>query len=166
MITCSYCGRENSDEAEHCSECGTPLRNDPASTSGGLKGIPNHESSFPEPAQHQVSLWLKWLLWLLAWGSLAIFTALEHPEDFKGILGFPFGFCGLLPIDATTGFYILLALPVVVVCGWLLYLKLTVAIHKAKTLERFLLLYVLLCLLLAINAAGCRRLITIGASIH
>lgn len=166
MITCSHCGRENRDEAEYCSGCGTPLRNDPESTHSGLKGIPNHESSLPESAQHPVSLWLKWFLWLLAWGSLAIFTAVEHPEDFKSILGFPFGFCGLLPVNATTGFFILLALPVFVVCGWFLYLKLTIAIHKAKTVERFSLLYLLLCALLIINAAGCRRLITIGASIH
>ena len=50
MKKCSYCGRENSDEAVHCRECGTEFV------------VPSVEA---EPAQPRDGTWLEWLAYVL-----------------------------------------------------------------------------------------------------
>lgn len=42
---------------------------------------------------------VKWSLWLAAWGGVVLATISHDPHDLAGALGFPVGFCGLLPAE-------------------------------------------------------------------
>jgi hypothetical protein len=101
----------------------------------------------------------------MAWGFVVLFTVSEHPEDLRETLAFPLGLCGLLPIRAAIGIAMLVALPVVVI-GWAIYLRLAMAMKKAKTAGHFSLLYFLFCVLLVLNVGGCRKLIATAAKIE
>lgn len=120
------------------------------------------ESEF---SQSSVPSILKWVLWLTAWGGLVFVTYTNNPGDLRSSLAFPIGLCGLLPRDLAmfcAGFGGWL----VVIFGWFAYIRLSWAIKKAKDPGHFSLLYIVLCVLLVLNAAGCRALIDTVSKIH
>lgn len=110
-------------------------------------------------------IWIKWILYFVAWAAVAIYTACNHPEDLKAAFAFPVGFLGLLPpISSVLGTW-LGAWPAILF-GWMLYSAFAVAMIKANRLWIYVLLYSLFCVLLAFNLSGCRKLIETAAGIH
>jgi hypothetical protein len=116
-------------------------------------------------SRRPVSRWIKWPLWLVVWGAVVVATFSDTPDYFLAALSFPVGFYGLLPPE--TG--VLLAWvgvwPTIVV-GWMGYFWLMFAMKRAKYIPIFSLWYVLLCVFVVINVAGCRKLMTTIAGIH
>jgi hypothetical protein len=64
---CSYCGRENTDEAVHCRECGTEL------------AVP---SVAARPAQPRDGNWLAWLAYMLRFTGTIVLIGLLYLLSF------------------------------------------------------------------------------------
>jgi hypothetical protein len=64
---CSYCGRENSDEAVHCRECGT-LFPEPF--------------AMAEPARPRDGTWLDWLAYMLRIAGVIVLIGLLYLLSF------------------------------------------------------------------------------------
>src|SRR5579864_4716370 len=82
--------------------------------------------------------WAKWILYFLAWALVVNFVASNHPGDLRAAIGFPVGFCGLLPAETAVLLTWLGGLPVSI-AGWTLYFSLGVAMISRKRLWSFLL---------------------------
>lgn len=162
MKICGYCGKENEDASEFCSECGTAFGN---AAEPALNDAPKLLDDIYEFFNQAVPSWLKCSLWLMAWGAVALAALSDDPGELRGALAFPVGFCGLLPAEPAIGTAFLGGV-VVIGVGWGLYVWLALGMKKAKRLGGFSLFYLVFCALLALNVAGCRELITTAAGIH
>jgi hypothetical protein len=156
---CSYCGRENADEADYCYECGTAFhpekeieRCERTASLFGFIGRP-------------ISPWIKWGLYVIVWSVVALATITKKNANFLAIFAFPLGLLSIMPIKVAlmTAWFAGL---VVAIWGWIFYSLLTVAIARAKRVSVFSLLYILLCVLLAVNVTGCQKLLQTAAGIE
>ena len=160
MKTCGYCGRQNGDPSEFCSECGTPFS--APSESASFETMRGDISEFLRRPIHPA---VKWTLWLLAWGAVVLATISNDATDLRSAVGFPVGFYGLLP-EMPAIYVAWLGGCVAVVGGWILYIALSLAIHWANRMRSFSLWYIVFCVLLALNVVGCRKLIDTVSQIH
>ena len=147
MIKCSYCGRENVDDAVQCRECGTRLVPEPP---------PGPKSTTTELSE--VSMRRKVLYWILAWAAAGFLLvppfALFASGGISGLLFaigmFPLGLLGLvIHPEAEIDTEILCSV------GWLIYFSLTTFGLKQKRRVYYFVLYAVLCGLLALNVGGC-----------
>jgi len=156
---CSYCGRENADDADYCYECGTAFhperetrRSEKAGTLFRFVGRP-------------ISPWVKWGLYFAAWGAVVLAAINRNNAHLLAILAFPTGLLSIMPFNIAAMAVLLIGW-VVVFVGWTIYIVLTIAIGRTKRVSVFSLLYVLFCILLAVNVAGCKKLLETAAGIH
>jgi hypothetical protein len=156
MKKCQRCEYENGDEADYCSECGKFLSSENNSSLMRRAVI--------EYPKELVSAKVRWSLWLMAWGGVILVTILIDPANLRSFLGFPVGFFGFLPAEAS----ILCAMVgglFLVVGGWIVYVMLSVRILSSKG-NAFWMYYVVFCTLLALNVGGCGVLIHTASGIH
>lgn len=101
--------------------------------------------------------------WCAAWIGVALVTLLINPSAIAAVPFFPAGLLGLLGngeegiIGFMTGAWVL---------GWVLYVVLTVSMVRTKTRDAFFSTYVVFCILLVLNVAGCQRLSTVASGIQ
>ena len=167
MKTCGYCGRENVDETESCSECGTPFLTPAESPilEDNATMLDDVVEFFRLFFRLPVSPWIKWLLWTIAWGFVVCATFSTDPQYLAAALSFPVGFYGLLP-ERISIIYAWLGAWLAIIGGWALYAALTLAIQTAKRIVSFSFWYLFFCVLLILNVVGCRNLIHTASGIH
>jgi hypothetical protein len=101
---------------------------------------------------------VKWWLYFIAWGIGLFAATYDDPSHILAAPFFPIGLIALLPNGAQKAIIAAwLAAPAVAAVGWMLYAGVTVLIGRAKKGYAFLLVYALLCILLAFNVVGCHR---------
>ena len=150
MKRCGYCGRENTDEAAACCECGTSF----AAPNAGGQEIRWGEAA---PARRT-----KLALIFTAWGLalVALFPFVATP--FVGpliIIALPSGLWGLFTEKEPKSWNI--------VAGWAFYAVVATVLMKAKRRPLFVCLYVALVLALILNVAGCYKVAdVIGRDFH
>jgi hypothetical protein len=112
--------------------------------------------------------WIKWAFYLAAWGGVVVAVIVRKPDDLLTAPGFPVGLLGVLFLigaeQATVAVWFggLGA----VVAGWFLYAFLSVTMMRTKKTWVFSMIYVGFCVLLALNLAGCRKIMETVAGIH
>jgi hypothetical protein len=169
MKTCGYCGKENADEAKGCFECGTSFSGESDVQTWSIGTMMEDVAQFPSLAcgclRRQMPFSVRLVLWLVAWGAVIWSTFQHHPEDLRSCLGFPLGFCGLLPEQASITVVMLVGWAVFIV-GWVLYGLISAAILISKRLGWLSIFYIVFCVLLALNLTGCRHLIETASGLH
>jgi hypothetical protein len=148
MKSCPNCSRENDDDAAQCAGCGMKFEIEQSSP----------KFSDPMPRAH------KWQLWLGAWGLVAIATLVIHPAYLLAVPFFPVGLLDWLPHGeekAIEGWMI-----GAWVIGWMLYVFLSAAMFASKRMGIFFIIYVIFCVLLALNVVGCQRVMQAASGIH
>lgn len=105
----------------------------------------------------------KWMYWFAAWAGVGLLTLILSPSAIAAAPFFPAGFLGLLGneengiIGLMTGAWAL---------GWVLYITLTVSMIRTKKRDAFFRTYIVFCILLALNVAGCHQLVGAASGIH
>lgn len=111
----------------------------------------------------QLSTKAKCGYWFGAWAGVGILTLILSPSSIVAVPFFPAGLLGFFGheesgiIGFMTGAWVL---------GWVLYMVLTVSMVRAKKRDAFFRTYVVFCILLALNVAGCQRLTSAASGIH
>jgi len=166
MKKCRYCGRENADDAAYCGECGTEFHIQARPRQIGKPrpffGETNPSFGF---IKRLVPPWIKWGLYVAAWGAVILATLVRKPSDLRMAPGFPIGLLAVLPAE-TAIVLAWMAAPAAVCGGWMIYFVLTAAIGRAKRLGVFSLAYATLCILLVLNVVGCKKILETAAGIH
>jgi hypothetical protein len=159
MKACQNCDRINSDEVEICYHCGTKFRvwEPPEPLTSQDQDKPKSETGLDDKP---VSFRRRCFLWLTAWGFVALAVCAINPEYLRAIFFFPIGLFGLFGGDekavetsftaCATGAFIF---------GWLLYAALSVAIFTVGKRKTFTAIYIIFCILLALNVGGCQRVL-------
>src|SRR6266851_7843534 len=100
-----------------------------------------------EEEQRSISEWAKFGLWLVPW---LVVLLIFGPGNIAWIWLFPVGLLGfLVPNSFELLFFIL---PIL---GWILYALFTAAALDARRWRTYFVLFLILCLLLCLNLAGC-----------
>jgi hypothetical protein len=147
MKACGYCGRENPDDAERCCECGTGF---------ATPAEPEQPHSLSELLVKPIPSRLRWWLLLAAWGMVVLATLVTKPDYVLAAPCFPVGLAYWLPKREETAIVAWIAMfPMVV--GWAIYFLLSMSIVLARKPIFFVFLYIVLCVLLAMNFVGCQR---------
>lgn len=142
MKNCGYCGRENEWNALTCVECGTVVE---------LK-------SEEVPEGEAISNRTKWGLYFAAWGVTTLALCWKEPYRLISAPVFPVGLVACLSEGAAVGLMMILSGLPAIILGWPIYVVVTIAISKAKGIRSFTLIFVVLCILLALNVSGCEKL--------
>jgi hypothetical protein len=138
MKICPHCGRENQDEITCCQECGKKTET----------------GNFEDKS---ISISVKRSFWFGAWGMVILATLATNPASIVTAPLFPVGLFALFPNGdnkaivawGTGGFVI----------GWVFYTLLSIVMFITKKRGIFFLLYIIFCILLALNIAGCQRIL-------
>ncbi len=147
MKSCPNCARENNDEAAQCAGCGMKLEAERSPKFGD-----------PMPRAH------KWQLWLGAWSLAAVAMLVIHPAYLLAVPFFPVGLLDWLPHgeEKTIKGWMIGAWAV----GWMLYVFLSAAMFTSKRTGIFFIIYVIFCVLLALNVIGCQHVMQSASGIH
>jgi len=150
MKLCSWCGRENTDEATACYECGTSF---------AAPSTEPEETGWGEPAPARRT---KRALILTAWG-LALLAMLPIAVlPFMNpliVISMPVGLWGFFTEKETK--------PWSLIAGWAFYAAVATVLMRAKRRPFFVCLYVVLVLALILNVAGCYKVAeNIGRDFH
>lgn len=148
MKCCGYCGRENMDEAAACCECGTsflPPSDQPTRLPEG----------WTQPAPSKRSklnlLGAAWSIASLAMLPLGMYLPYV---GLRLLYAFPSGLWCFSKYEASSRD---------VALGWATYTALMTAVMLARKRWLFILFYVALCVMLAVNVPGCYKVVnTIG----
>ena len=144
---CANCGRDNPGEATRCQECGAPFYSEnPAQTS------PSFKDWFVHPASPR----LKWWLWFAAWAGVALAILPNYPSYIIAFPGFPLGLIAALPHGEEKAVMAWMMV-VPIFAGWLPYVLLAWMMSRSRNRGRFVIIYIVFCLLLMVNVEGCRR---------
>jgi len=146
MKRCSYCGRENQDEAVHCFECGTGFV-----TASAVAEVA--EAKLPD----QIPFRTRWILWAVAWAITAILLTIDVPGVWQAFWLFPL--CA--PVSYLLGNIVTAGddWTLIISCGWLYYILLTVwGLCTPRRIVYFI-IYTILCISLAVNVAGCHSVL-------
>jgi hypothetical protein len=103
--------------------------------------------------------------WFAAWGVVVLLTAAANPAYLPGAPFFPIGLLALLPNGgekAITGW--MLQFPVLL--GWLFYIAFSAVMLRIRRPKTFFGVYVVFCIVLALNLVGCHRTIETASQIH
>ena len=133
MIKCPYCGRNNPEGALLCSECATSLADNPPEP-WRLRDEFLAAARKPLPAIVKNALW--WGIAIAAWLYIAPGAIVYLPFFTIGLAGE-----GVLAIGL-----------------WVFYIAATIAALRARTRWVYFSIYVPFCVLLLMNAAGCKRI--------
>ena len=107
----------------------------------------------------------KWWYFLSAWGAVALLTLVLTPEYLLAAPWFPVGLLALLPDGGKTAVTAWMTLfPIVL--GWGVYCVFSVVLFKIRRAQTFFIVYVLFCILLALNIGGCQKLLDVSSKIH
>ena len=142
MKPCPYCGRTNADEAPVCCQCGTSFAPDKA-------GMPAETPIATAPARRRkffciVAAFALAMLTMLPLGGLVLVQPLV-------LAAFPDGLWAML--EAGEG-------PVAgAITAWIIYAVLIAAVMLARRQRWFVLFYIVLCVLLAVNVTGCYKVV-------
>jgi hypothetical protein len=155
MKSCDYCGHNNDESTEHCSECGSRLKgSDGADRSAGLQ------------ARTAVSFRAKSSLVLAAWGVVLAASAAANPANLLTAPLFPLGLLAFLRGGEKNAVIAWMIGTPAILVGWLIYALLWRAMLSSKRAWAFGSLYVLFCFLLALNLAGCKRTLDAFRNLH
>lgn len=99
---------------------------------------------------------VKWWLLVAAWCTVFLSTLATNPAYLITAPSFPVGLAAWLPHGAESA-AIAWMLVVPVTAGWVMYLILSWFLIRARKRGLFLFLYIVLCVLLALNVIGCQR---------
>jgi hypothetical protein len=160
MKNCDYCGCENADEADSCCECGTAFS---ASAKGQAEpGMTQSEFSewFGQPVSWRVKVWS----WYGAWGVVVLINLALNPGNLLAAPFFPLGLIALFSIEMTITSWMLGA-PAIIL-GWIVYILLSAVMNRMKTKGAFFLIYLIFCVVLALNISGCQKAIESVKGIH
>jgi len=136
MKTCPQCKLENDDEAGNCRGCGAELR------------ILKDES---------FSRRTKLLLWIAAWGGVIFAVLAINPAYIRAAFLFPIGLFAFLANGTQNAFWAWVAGGFII--GWMLYAVLSAMMFGAKNKQFFIVIYVIFCILLALNVGGCVKVL-------
>lgn len=107
---------------------------------------------------------MKRLLWFGAWGIVILITLAMNPASIITAPLFPMGLFALFPngddkaiVAWGTGGFIV---------GWLFYVLLSIVMFTTNRKGIFFLLYIIFCILLALNVGGCQRVLKDVSHIH
>ena len=110
-----------------------------------------------------ISLGMKLSCWLAAWLILFFGTLVTNPGGLRYAFFFPLGWSAFLQTSdlqtaliGLTGWWFL---------GWCFYLALTVVLFLIRNRYLYFVVFLVFCLLLAINAVGCKHLLDAHQSI-
>jgi hypothetical protein len=151
MRKCGYCGRENAENANVCQECGTSFF--------------SNEKKEKGPFSPTISNRFKWTFYFAAWIAVVLATFIRNPADLRWAPVFPIGLLGILSTQSAIVIAWFAGLFVSII-GWLIYVALTILLRRTNRLSFFLLIYLLLCILLALNVVGCGRTLNAASHIH
>jgi len=146
MKNCNNCGSENVDDATHCQECDSPF-------------------SLQAATSFNIKPWVKWVLYSGAWGVVIISTLARNPADMLTAPAFPIGFLAVFP-GAIMTIAVWFFAPIVIGLGWTMYGMLTYVMKTTGKSGVFFLTYIIFCVLLTLNAIGCRMVTATIGGIH
>jgi len=156
MKTCGYCGHESPDQALNCCECGEAFRKETA---------PDSRLSPKEWLNQPVSATVKGYFVCGAWGMVILATLALKPAYLLTAPAFPLGLLALFPngeSKAVIGW--ITGIPLFI--GWGIYGLLFWTISRTSKKGTFFLIYLILCAILALNIAGCKRSLDAAARIQ
>ena len=117
----------------------------------------------PRPAGESLTLGFKLVCWLAAWLILFLGTLVTDPGGLRYAFFFPIGWSAFLQTSdlqtaliGLTGWWFL---------GWCFYLALTLVLFVIRNRYLYFAVFLVFCLLLTINAVGCKRLLDAHQSI-
>ena len=119
-----------------------------------------------EPATDQISNRAKWGLYLFAWGAVLFVSVVGSPSSLLATPYFPVGLLAMLPDGVNKAIDAWMRGPVLILIGWSIYGALTFIIGRTKKTGAFLLVYILFCVLLALNLVGCAKTLDELSKIH
>lgn len=93
----------------------------------------------------------RWKLLLIAWGIGLVASGFPNPDSISIIWFFPLG---LIKVVGWEGGH-----PNDFIVGWVLYLALTVVALVSRPRVLYFTFYIILCILLLLNIAGCHQII-------
>jgi hypothetical protein len=147
MKSCPLCKSDNDDNTGNCHKCGMALLVQSAETAYVLKA------------------WMKCGLYFAAWGVVVVATLAHKPADLLTAPEFPIGLLGVLPGETMT-VAAWFAGPFVIGIGWIVYGVLTYIMKTTRKTGMFFLVYIVFCILLALNVVGCKAVLNTVGGIH
>jgi hypothetical protein len=150
MNPCPHCRADNYDDAKICRECGTEL---PTATKPELPAPPKQSASHSE--NEFISRSEKWGYWFTAWGGVVLIAFLLDPHYILTAPFFPIGLAALLPNGEGRAIRAWMSFGFII--GWALYILLSLAMFKTRKRNGFFVIYMIFCILLLLNLAGCYR---------
>lgn len=116
-----------------------------------------------EVEKEPLSIGTKSGYWFAAWAGVALVTLLFNPSAMAAALFFPAGLFGLFGNEESG---IVAWMMGAWALGWVLYVVLTISMLRATKRSAFFQTYIVFCILLALNVAGCHRIISAASGIH
>ena len=148
MKSCPHCKRDNDETAGNCRECGAELGTPEKATAPQTQDIPkSNDESFSKRT--------KLLFWLGAWGGVVLATLAINPAYLRATAMFPIGLFAFLANGTQNAFWAWATGGFII--GWVIYVVLSAMMFNAKNKRGFIVIYVIFCILLALNVGGCQR---------
>ena len=116
-----------------------------------------------QPNSEPISTRAKLGYWFVAWAGVALVTLLINPSAIKAAPFFPAGLLGLFGNEENGIIAWMLGAWVL---GWGLYIVLTISMFRETKRDAFFRTYLMLCVLLALNVAGCQRTLSAVSGLH
>jgi hypothetical protein len=130
------------------------------------KGDPLESADGDRLPFEPLSARFRWGLYFGAWGVVILITLAARPAYLLRAASFPIGLFAMLPKGEETSITLWMLGPIAVGFGWTLYAALTFILTCTRKTVIWLIAYCLLCLLLALNAVGCDKMIEAAKGIH
>jgi hypothetical protein len=108
----------------------------------------------------------KWQLWGLAWSLVVAATFVPDPAYMITAPWFPVGLLAIFPGGEKNAIAAWMKGLPFTLLGWLLYLFLSAAMARARKERLFILIYVIFCIVLALNLVGCQITFNATQQIH
>jgi hypothetical protein len=150
MKSCPHCKKDNDDNARNCRECGAEL--------GTLeKATAAQEQNIPKSDDDSFSKRTKLLFWFGAWGGVVLAIIAINPANLRAAAMFPIGLFAFLANGTQNAFWAWATGGFII--GWVLYAVLSGLLFNAKNKRVFIAIYIIFCILLALNVGGCVKVL-------